>query len=174
MLTDGWYKGFLQFGDKFDICMNPIINTNGERFRDWVLWDLPVSGMSKKEKLLPYDLIHLSRWMYISGSYWVAKRKVMEKFPIDEDLGHGEGEDIVWSYQVRDHYDFTINKESKVMLLPSNGKGWKDGIKDPGFTEINEDITRKLREVQGPRRLNNCFSSGFITAYPQLNKFLQK
>jgi len=36
VLTEGWYEGFLKFGDDFDVCMNVITNLDGTRYRDWV------------------------------------------------------------------------------------------------------------------------------------------
>ena len=173
-LLEGWYEGFLKYGNKFHVCMNPILNTDNTRFRDWTLWDYPISGLEEDEKLLPYNVTHLSRWMYISGTYWVAKKTIMEKFPIDESLGHGEGEDIVWSFQVRDQYDFDINIFSKVKLLASTGKGWKDGWKDPAFYNVRPEILEKFKLVQAPRRLSNVFSKIFLDQHPQLNRYLKK
>jgi hypothetical protein len=33
-----WYKGFLQFGNSFDVCINRILNQDGTRFRDYTLF----------------------------------------------------------------------------------------------------------------------------------------
>ena len=33
-----WYEEFLKFGNDFDVCMNRINNSDGSRYRDWVLW----------------------------------------------------------------------------------------------------------------------------------------
>jgi hypothetical protein len=152
--------------------MNPILNTDNTRFRDWTLWDYPLQGMEEDEKLLPYDMTHLSAWMYISGTYWVAKKDVMDEFPIDETLGHGEGEDIVWSFQVRNKYDFSINTNSKVKLLPSFGKGWKSGWKDPAHFDVKEGNLKKLKILKSPRRLSNVFGHNFLLQHPQLMRHI--
>jgi hypothetical protein len=55
--------------------------------------------------------------MYISGSYWVAKKDVMLEFKLDENLCWGQSEDIVWSKQVSQKYEFTMNTYSVVKLL---------------------------------------------------------
>jgi hypothetical protein len=34
-LCEGWYDGFLKFGDSWDIAMNIVLNKDGSRFRDW-------------------------------------------------------------------------------------------------------------------------------------------
>lgn len=37
ILEDNWYTGFLNYGNNFDIIVNKIINSDGSRFRDWIL-----------------------------------------------------------------------------------------------------------------------------------------
>lgn len=125
-----WYKGYIKYGDNFKICMNIIKNADGTRFRDWILdpWTDKnirniVSSKSHKDKslslgcLLPYKELTLSKYMYISGSYWVAKRDVMLEFPLDENLQWGQGEDLAWSSKVRKKYEFSFNPYSTVKSI---------------------------------------------------------
>ena len=128
-LMPGWYKGFEIYGDKFDICMTPILNYDGTRFRDWTLWPHDVEhimGMGNRKCLLPYETDCFTKYMYISGAYWVAKKSVMEKFPLNEKLSWGEGEDVEWSKQVREQYQFSINVHSPVRLLKYKDKVFND------------------------------------------------
>lgn len=111
-----WYNGYKLFGDNFDICMNVILNNDGSRFRDWCIWEPSRIGNSGPG-LMPYDITDLSKFMYISGSYWVAKKQVMLDFPLDESLIWGQGEDVLWSKQVTSKYEFSINTNSVVRLL---------------------------------------------------------
>jgi hypothetical protein len=138
-LVPGWYEGFKKFGNDFDICMTPILNADGSRFRDWTLYpdDLyhAFGNWKKHNCLLPYDIKHLSKYMYISGAYWIAKKDVMQKFPLNESLGWGEGEDFEWSWQVRKEYDFSINTNSMVKLLK---------FKDPIFSMITKELLDKV------------------------------
>ena len=120
--ADGWYDGWVEFGEDYYNCMNPILNTDGVRYRDWSIW--PHNGnfmdgiMAKnKECLIPYTMTHLSDYMYFSGAYWVSKKHVMEEFPLDERLSWGESEDVTWSMQVRQKYKFSVNPNSVVQLL---------------------------------------------------------
>ena len=112
-----WYDGFIHYGDNFAVCMNKIINIDGTRFRDWCMIETSPELNNPKHCLLPYDILNQTRYMYISGSYWVAKRTVMEEFPLDENLSWGESEDVVWSKQVSTKYNFSLNINSTVRLL---------------------------------------------------------
>lgn len=108
-----WYKGYLKAGDDFEICMNRIVCVDGTRFRDWILLKPPTQYCNK----LPYTVTDLTKHMYISGSYWVAKKHIMQKYPLDERLSWGQGEDVEWSKIVREKCTFSINAHSTVRLL---------------------------------------------------------
>jgi hypothetical protein len=92
-----------------------------------------------KDCLIPYDMTHLSKYMYISGSYWVAKKDVMLEFPLDESLSWGEGEDVLWSKQVREKYKFNMNTNSSVFII----KGGKDRV----FNEPNNNKINVLKQL---------------------------
>jgi hypothetical protein len=122
-----WYNQFKKFGDNFDICMNVIKNLDGSRFRDWCTWDDPdinyphKGGRSSQLNnhtivLPPYDY-NKKQYMYISGSYWIAKKYVMQNEPLDESLVWGEGEDLEWSKRVLSKYNYKMNIHSSVQLL---------------------------------------------------------
>lgn len=119
-LVPGWYQGFLNFGNNFDICMTRMENMDGSRYRDWTLWaeDNPSAGHNL---LLPYTETSLSKLMYFSGAYWIVKKNVMVNFPLNENLCWGEGEDVEWSKKVREHYSFSMNVHSTVQLLVYHG-----------------------------------------------------
>jgi hypothetical protein len=134
-----WYEDFHKFGNDFEVCMTPIQNVDGSRFRDWTLWphDTTSDGSANLNALLPYDVTDLSKYMYFSGAYWIAKKKVMEEFPLDESLSWGESEDVLWSKQVRGKYQFKINPHSSVKLLKP---------KDPVFHEATPELIQQLRD----------------------------
>jgi hypothetical protein len=98
-----WYDGYKKFGNNWDVCMNYIFNKNGDRFRDWTAWDDPdicfhrVNGKPKHSVIVvPHSYSNYS-YMYVSGGYWVAKKKFMEEFPLDETLVQNQSEDVEWS-----------------------------------------------------------------------------
>lgn len=122
-LNEGWYDGQLKSGNDFKIRMDKIINMNGERFRDWCIWPHNGNKMDNfigRECLIPYDITHLSKYMYISGAYWIAKKEVMLEYPLDENLIWGQGEDVLWSKQVREKYEFSMNPFSSVNIIKPN------------------------------------------------------
>ena len=139
-LGRGWYKGMEEFGENWDVLMTPIKNQDGTRYRDWSLWphDLDkVWGPHCRECLIPYTETELSKLMYISGAYWIAKRKVMQEFPLNEDLSWGQSEDVEWSKRVRQKYKFSINEKSVVWLAQQ---------KDRVFTEPTPETLKKVKE----------------------------
>jgi hypothetical protein len=131
-LVPGFYKGFLKFGSDWDVAMNVIINKDGTRYRDWCIWDdpefpppwiqmEPFCGPAGKyragtNRIAPYDYTK-TQYMYISGGYWVAKKRFMEKYPLDEKWGWGQAEDIEWSDRIREIADYRMNTLSAVKLL---------------------------------------------------------
>ena len=144
VFEDDWYEGFLKFGEDFKICMNKFVNPDYSRFRDWVIWPHNENFMDSivlpsRECLIPYDMTHLSKYQYISGTYWVAKKQVMEDHPLDDNLLHCQGEDVEWSKRVRYKYDFSMNPYSTVKSLK---------FKDPAFNVAGEETIQKLRMVQ--------------------------
>lgn len=140
-LNKGWYEGQLKSGNNFYIRMDKIINNDGTRFRDWCIWPDNKNGMDSfigRDCLIPYDITHLSKYMYISGSYWVAKKEIMKKFPLNEKLIWGQGEDVLWSKQVREYYDFSMNQHSSVFIMK--------GRKDPAFNETPQEKINILKK----------------------------
>jgi len=143
-LSDNWYEGFLKFGNDFELCMTKITNYDGKRYRDWCLciWDNPILmnnlGVKDPKCILPYDENRFKKHMYFSGTYWVAKRKVMIEFPLNEQLVWGQGEDVLWSSQVRKKYEFLMNTNSEVKLLKQKEVSYE--IADEETIEILSSI----------------------------------
>jgi len=140
--SEDWYEGHLNSGEDFKVRMDRITTREGRRFRDWCIW--PKNGnfmdtLIGRKCLLPYDMTHLSKYMYISGSYWVAKKSVMLEFPLNENLVWGQGEDVLWSKQIREKYKFSMNPHSEVKIMKPN--------KNIVFELADETIIKKLKEV---------------------------
>jgi hypothetical protein len=125
-LEENWYDGYLDYGDDWDVCMNVINNIEGYR---WL--DLLLRHESGYHVMAPYDYIESHRdELYVSGAYWVSKKKFMEEFPLNEELSWGTppGEDIEWTDRwISNHnYKFKMNtisssrvcKEHKLYSAP--------------------------------------------------------
>ena len=115
-----WYSEFLNFGNNWDVCMNTILNADGTRYRDWCLFPEFCKGkITVDGHLLPYNVANLQKYMYISGAYWVAKKAFMQKYPLDEKLYWGQGEDMEWSERALHNNDtiYKMNPGSTVRLL---------------------------------------------------------
>ena len=96
-----------------------ILNSDGSRYRDWCIWDHPEICYLNGEHsvVLPPYSFDKTEYMYISGAYWVSKKYVMEREPLNEDLLWGDGEDVEWSKRVIPQYNYRMNEYSKVRLL---------------------------------------------------------
>lgn len=108
----GWLNGFKKFGDDFEVCSNKITAFDGSRYNDWSTLDYPGVGMG----LLPYET-ECTKYQYISGTYFVAKRDFYLQNPLNEKLRWGEAEDAEWSKRVRMKTKFKFNPYSEVVFL---------------------------------------------------------
>ena len=152
-LEDNWYQGFLKYGSNFEVCMNKIITLDNQRYRDWTLWPLNNNKFDQyldrtKRCLLPYENNNLSKYMYISGAYWVAKKKFMLKYPLNEKLLWGEGEDVEWSKKIRKKIDFKLNVHSSVKLLKEKDPIFQnlDLLTLKMITDYENNISIKLKD----------------------------
>jgi len=112
-LDKDWYSSMLAYGNNFKILMNQILDINNNRYHDWEIVDFFEPGVS----LLPYEVKDLTKFQYINGGFWIAKKNVMLEFPLNETLGWGSGEDLEWSSRVKTRYCFELNEKAKIRLL---------------------------------------------------------
>jgi hypothetical protein len=108
VFEDNWYKCFKDFGNDWDVCMNPIKTIDNHRYRDWTLW-MP-------QPLLYNDHSKIKE-MYVSGLYFCSKKSFMSKYRFNENLCWGQGEDLEWSCRIRNFWNYKCNEKSKVKLL---------------------------------------------------------
>lgn len=130
-LLPGWRSNFDMYGYDWDVCMHQILNLDDTRYRDWCAWDDPNIGspwtcldvwcpegkvFNGRPHLVPYSY-NKTQYMYISGAYFVCKKKVLLDCPLDENLVWGQGEDVKWSIEIRNKYKYVMNEMCKVKLL---------------------------------------------------------
>jgi hypothetical protein len=132
-LKRGWKSGFEKFGDDWLVSVNRIIDINGDREKDWILYDHPDLKTKKNDItqcLLPYHLN--SKYMYISGAYFCVKHDFFKNNQLNKNLFWGEGEDVEWSLRVRSKTKFSFNPFSSVKFIkqkyniPKHGKKWQE------------------------------------------------
>jgi hypothetical protein len=72
---------------------------------------------NQEEFLIPKTIDSFSRFQYIPGNYWVAKRSAMIESPLDERIMQGESEDCEWSIRAATKFKFSLNTGSSVTFL---------------------------------------------------------
>jgi len=138
-LYDGWYKNFKDFGTDWDVCMNSIINRDGQRFRDWITW--PEWSAEGDIVFLDYEDHSRTDEMYISGTFFCVKKKFFLENPLNERLGWGQGEDVEWSGRLRKGWNYKCNEFSRVGFT-------KQKQNDHWYSETN----REAREAWAVRK----------------------
>jgi hypothetical protein len=142
-LDNNWYEGFLKFGNDFDWCVTRILNKNGNRFRDYTLYpgyfnrddQINIDNYFSNFCLLPYNFenrIKTNTHLYISGSYYVIKKTIALKYPLDENLTHCCCEDLEYSSRLNSNGIFIkCNSYSTVHLLKQKEQcQWEKEIDD--------------------------------------------
>lgn len=107
---DNWFNGWHTFDTDrpWDVCMTPIINYDGSRFRDYCYWP---------PRPIDYNDWTHNKEQYISGAYYAIRKQYALANPLDESLVHCAGEDVEFSLRVRDTWDYKCNVHSTVRLL---------------------------------------------------------
>lgn len=107
-----WYTNFVQFGTDWDVCCTSQVMVDGRRnFVDWALWDKPGCGRGQS---LDYNDWSQTQYQYVSGAFFLVKKKVLLEEPFDENLTWNEAEDVEWSLRVRSKYKLVCNGKSVV------------------------------------------------------------
>jgi hypothetical protein len=133
-----WYSGFIKFGENWDICMTVIKNTDNTRFRDWIIFELDETNYPRvlefgqdlgepNRKIAPYLPLYNkgdSTKTYISGMYWIAKKSIMEKYPLNEKYVWNTPEDIEWSQRVRRNCKYVMNPYSSIKMMKYKNSNW--------------------------------------------------
>lgn len=117
---EDWAAGFEIFGNDWDVCITRVEDLKGRRFYDWTSWDSP---KYERYAAIPYDDLSQTKYQFIPGAYWIAKRSFMLMNPLNEKLNWGESEDVEWSLRIRES-NFKLNPFSKAIHLKKH-RGYK-------------------------------------------------
>lgn len=98
-LEKGWFSGFQRFDSEhpeWEVAMCKMLEINGNRSIDWM--GLPNDTMYGNV-LFPYSYSN-PKGMYVPGNFFMVKRQLFLKYPLDENRVWGMGEDIEWSKRI--------------------------------------------------------------------------
>lgn len=113
-----WYSGWINTTEDWNIASNKIKLLNGVRdWSDWISWDHPEI---KKTHGVPYDDKTHTRYQFIAGHYYIVKKDLFLKNPLNESLIQAQQEDVEWSLRVRDNAKIIFNPNSIVRHLKTH------------------------------------------------------
>ena len=159
-LTPEWTDENIKslFGKEWDVCVTTILNPNGTRYLDWVLWPfshkfLRIPFIYTLANLLPYNVTDLTDFMYVNGSCMIVRKDYFLANPLDETRGWGEGEDVEWSIRLRETWKLKHFDQLPICSLKDKGKIFNSA--DPfslAFIRAYAFFFRRL-----PKSINNWF-----------------
>jgi hypothetical protein len=151
LFEEGWYEGFLKYGNQFYFCSTKILNSDGSRYIDYAFHPFYVTCIDERFEngcLIPYSVKvpdPANRLLYISGSYYVIKRDVARALPLDEGKVWGQGEDLDLSFALTSlGIPIQCNALSSVKFLKNKKdetSKWINEITDPSLLDRIQKIT---------------------------------
>ena len=150
-----WYQGWCKFGNDFDWAVNQILNIDGSRYRDYITfpyyqWWNKIGGHPGKF-LLPYNVKNnkkLNKFLYVSGTYYVIKKELALKFPLNEELIWEQGEDVELSVRLMNEDKLvSCNPYSGVMFMKPKVKAFCSGPQDEFTQEEFNIMMEKINQI---------------------------
>lgn len=164
-LGPAWYEGLVRYNcmheDKWDVLCSQIYTLEDERHSDWLVNQKYMDQLLKTfpeleaELLLaaptenngarwvcglPYKEKDLGHIQYVSGGYILAKTKIFQEIPFDEQYVWGEAaEDIIWSEAVIDAGHKIKFNPYTIVRLQKPGK-WR-------LYRMTDNAIEKLKEL---------------------------
>ena len=150
-----WYKGFLEYGNNFMICVTKMETPSRRRFRDYTIFGEHMPPPFCSRSLISYDATPetqalLAPLTYVSGSYYVIKKYIALKFPLNEKLLWCQCEDLEFTVRLRKYNIYpTCNSYSKVILLKEKGHAsWESELTTEDMVALTPDIIKTLQVSQ--------------------------
>jgi len=144
-----WYTEFKKFGTDWDICVQQtfsIAEQGSMRCNGWRPGLIPGYPEIPFAMTIPWDIDCFIPYMAIQGSFWVCKKSVMIKEPLDEKLILGQEEDIEWSSRIvpgwlgqkLEQNDFKIVSNPKCVTRFNK---WKEPYPgNPNWAELEKSL----------------------------------
>ena len=154
-LKEGWYNGFLKFGNNFEVCMCPIVNTfEGTKSTNYFLNMfkhpdfLSLIGGDSDARRLPRDFKLtplLSKLTYPEGKFQIYKKKTGLRFPLYE--GYGVEDTMMGVELANTNIMIHINKESEILFLKPHNHLQKSEISNENLDKLYNLSESKIMEI---------------------------
>jgi hypothetical protein len=159
-LTDNWYIGFNAHGDDFAICITKIQTNAGQRFRDYTVFGEGMPSPFNVRSLIPYPTTapteppRAQQLSYVSGTYYIIKKYIALKYPLDERLSWCQCEDLDLSMRLRDKGIYpTCNPHSTVTLLKDKPQAaWEQPLTEQDISTIDGLCQEEFTTIQQQQR----------------------
>lgn len=147
VFQDGWYEGYIKYGNDFLITSNIINNLDNSRYIDYTFFPHNLSFHLNKG-LIPYDIkpdINLNKFRYYGGYYYVIKKSLALEYPLDENRVWCQGEDVDLCVRLSNHGVFLdFNPYSTVQFLKQKcGPYWVQVLTNEEYEEVKEKLLDK-------------------------------
>lgn len=111
ILGENWYTN-MSLKKDWNVCSFKILNLNGNRMSDWIVYNHPLLGHSLVDYTEPAGLYH-----YVPGLAFCVKKEFILVHPLNEELCWGQGEDIEWSERIKRVWNYKFNDQVFVQSL---------------------------------------------------------
>lgn len=125
-LEPGWYEGFLKGGVDWSYGTSRVVNQNGERYRDRLIYRWGMGHLFPRRTWLPDDADvqpHQMKLLYVSGAHFVIRRDIGQEHLLDDRLVHQQGEDVEYAQRLSiEDVPMQLNPHSTVRFLKKKDK----------------------------------------------------
>lgn len=121
VLTPGWFEGMKKYGNDFEVLGCIVKDKYGNRVGDWTTYGCEYKGFPYIGNLQYQDW---DKWGYLDGGFWIIKRNILLKCPLNEELFLNQSEDYELSRRLYiNGYVTRINTNAEAITV-----NWRHGM----------------------------------------------
>lgn len=153
-------------GMDWDLVAHPVVTHEGERSADWIInpfiMDAAINRYPELSDILmksaphengpryvsslPYDVVDMPKFHYLSGGYIVCKRHALLDVPMDESLKPGDPEDVLWAQNmIRNGYIPTLQEIEPLEIMKP--KKWAVSIMPNEAIDIMREFYAEINNL---------------------------
>jgi hypothetical protein len=170
LLDANWYTEFDKFGTDWDICVHKnLAITHGQSVyqegNGWRLGFNQIPGYPEIPmlSLIPEDIDCFIPYMSFDGAYWVCKKHIMLKTPMNENMTLEEAEDVEWFSRITPGWQgqkpnqtgYRIVNNPKCITMCSRERYGYPG--NPDFVQIKESLNWLWDMIRNGYRRPNIY-----------------